>query len=103
MIEISEPVGSAVLRDGVMAKGRGRAFENSLLVQVREFSGRVVGEAIAHIDAEVGQIGTWEVRLELENPTVTHQGRVYACTTSPKDGSIVADDMVVVVWLAGSR
>lgn len=79
-----------------------RTILNSLVVQVREFSSLVVGEAIAHIDAEVGQIGTWEVWLEFENPTVTHQGRVYAYAISPKDGSIVADN-VVVVWLAGSR
>jgi len=102
LVEISEPAPNAILKDIVVVRGRARAFENELTVQVRELDGTVLGQAQVIFRAEPGEIGEWEARVDFDDPATARPGQVYAFTISPKDGSIAADD-VVSVRLAGRR
>jgi hypothetical protein len=102
MVQITEPAANATLKDAVLVKGRARAFENQLTVQVRDAGGAVLGQAQAIFRAEPGQIGDWEVRVDFDDPATARPGQVYAFITSPKDGSIAAD-AAVTVRLAGRR
>jgi len=102
LVEIIEPPDGAVVRGSVIVRGNGRAFENSLVVQVREFSGRVLGESVAQIDAGLGQVGSWKAQVQVTGLVVARQGQIYVYATNPEDGSVQADDRVEV-WLAGSQ
>ncbi|MDQ1300903.1 MAG: hypothetical protein QG637_824 [Chloroflexota bacterium] len=102
LVQITEPATNASLKDAVVVKGRARAFENQLTVQVRDAGGAVLGQAQAVFRAEPGQIGDWEVRVDFDDPATARPGQIYAFIASPKDGGIAAD-ATVAVRLAGRR
>jgi len=102
LVEITEPAPNALLKDVVVVKGRARAFENALTVQVRELGGTVLGQAQVVFRAEPGEIGEGEARVDFDDPATARPGQVYAFAISPKDGSIAAD-AGVPVRLAGRR
>jgi hypothetical protein len=102
MVKISVPVSRTVMSLGepLVISGIGRAlFEGHLMVKVLDNQGEVLAQEPTTVQAEdagTGGEGPWSVRLPvgIDNGT---WGLVYAFSTSPKDGSVVAADAVPVV------
>jgi hypothetical protein len=102
MVKISQPLSRTVMSIGepLAISGIGRAlFEGHLMVEVLNNQGEVLAQEPTTVQAEdagTGEEGPWSVRLPVEIDQGTW-GLVYAFSTSPKDGSVVAADAVPVV------
>ena len=100
-IRINQPVEGTSLDItwAVPVKGEGGGlFEGNLVVQALSASGEILAQQATIIDspeAGTGGSGPWSVNLQINAPSGT-QGQIVAYATSPKDGSIVAEDRVNV-------
>jgi uncharacterized lipoprotein YbaY len=100
-ISIIEPIEGALLDTTwtVPIKGEGGGlFEGNVIVQALSASGEVLAQQSTIIDAPdagIGGSGPWSVELQFNAPPGT-QGQIFAFSTSPVDGSIVAEDSVNV-------
>ena len=100
-IKIDQPKDGAVLDTSmpVTVSGTGRGlFENNVVVQAFADNGDVmVQEPTTMQSEEVGGAGTWSIDIRIladEGAT----GRIRAFSTSPKDGSVDAEDTVSVQY-----
>ena len=100
-IFISEPVQGAVLdiTQPIAVAGTGAGlFEGNVVVQVIDRDGNILAQqptVLQGPDVGTGGEGTWSVQLTVETePGMA--GQIRAFSTSPKDGSIVAEDVVDV-------
>ena len=96
-ISINIPLdGEEVSPVEVVVVGTGRSLpENNVVVQALDSRGRVLDEEATTVAADLGAEGEWRVTLAPGvNPGTN--GRIYAFSTSPADGSIVAEDAVDV-------
>ena len=78
--------------------GLGAALpENNVVVQVLDANGTVLAQQATTMDAELGGSGEWRVFFTLDVPRGT-LGQIDAFSTSPADGSIVAQASVTVQY-----
>ncbi|MBK8047280.1 MAG: LysM peptidoglycan-binding domain-containing protein [Anaerolineales bacterium] len=98
-ITIDTPQQSEIVGAGsVFVAGSGTAlFENNVVIQALDYSGIVLGETAATVDAELGGSGPWSAQLILRVPPGT-PGRIYVFSKSPADGAIIADATVDVMF-----
>jgi uncharacterized lipoprotein YbaY len=102
-ITISEPVAGAVLdiSNPINVKGMGRGLpEGSVIIAALDNSGNVLAEQSTTIqapDAGTGGEGPWAVQLFVSVAQGT-PGSIRAYSTSPADGSIVAEARVQVTY-----
>ncbi len=101
MIVISEPdQGDVVdITKPVTVQGKGVGLpEGNLVVEALDWQGNVLDRQPATLqgrDVGTGGEGTWSVELTIETEPAT-AGRLWAYAESPKDGSIMAEDLVEV-------
>ena len=83
----------------VEVKGQGGGlFEGNVVVQALDAAGNVLAQQPTIIDtpdAGVGGSGSWSVDLRINAESGT-QGQIVASSTSPVDGSLIAEDHVDV-------
>ena len=102
-ITISEPIAGAVLdiSNPITVKGMGRALpEGNLIVTALDSGGNVLAEQSTTIqspDAGTGGEGPWSVQLTVSSTPGT-PGSIRAYSTSPADGSTVAEAIVQVTY-----
>ena len=100
-IKIDEPKDGAVLDTNlpVTVSGTGRGlFENNVVVEVLDSSGTVmVQEPTTMQTEEVGGAGTWSIDIRIPAGG-SELGSIRAFSTSPQDGSVVAEDRVGVLY-----
>jgi uncharacterized lipoprotein YbaY len=100
-ITINDPVEGELLDItwAVPVRGEGGGlFEGNVIVQALSASGEVLAQEVTIIDspeAGTGGSGPWSVDLQINSPPGT-QGQIIAFSTSPMDGSRVAEDQVNV-------
>jgi heat shock protein HslJ len=100
-ISISEPVQGAILDItepiGILGTGAG-LFEGNVVVQVIDRDGNILAQEPTTLqgpDAGTGGEGTWRVELSVETqPGMA--GQIRAFSPSPRDGSVMAEDVVDV-------
>ncbi|NOX62730.1 MAG: hypothetical protein GXP42_12410 [Chloroflexi bacterium] len=64
-------------------------FENQVLVRIEDEEGRVLGQALARIDAsEIGAGGPFQTEVVYEDPKTAQPGRVALYAQSPIDGAL---------------
>jgi heat shock protein HslJ len=101
LIAISEPdQGDVVdITKPVTVQGKGTGLpEGNVVVEALDWQGHVLDRKPATLqgpDVGTGGEGTWSVELTIEVEPGT-AGRIWAYAESPKDGSIIAEDMVEV-------
>jgi heat shock protein HslJ len=101
MIAISEPDQGEVvdITKPITVKGKGMGLpEGNLVVEALDWQGHVLDRRPATLqgrDVGTGGEGTWSVELTIEVEPGT-AGRIWAYAESPKDGSIIAEDLVEV-------
>jgi hypothetical protein len=85
----------------VVASGRGGGlFEGNVVVRILDAAGDVLAEqptVLEGTDNAMGGEGEWRVELAIEATPGT-DGTIVALSASPRDGSIVAQDEVSVVF-----
>ncbi|HYO49884.1 MAG TPA: Gmad2 immunoglobulin-like domain-containing protein [Chloroflexia bacterium] len=86
-LRIAEPLPGSVLTDSVTVRGEGRAFENTILVEVKA-GGQVLGKEIVTTAADTGQVGEFTVTVKLTPVAAPTDGTLRIYTESPVDGSI---------------
>jgi hypothetical protein len=98
-ITISAPQSGAVVAPAeIVVNGTGTALpENNVVVRALDENGGMLAEQATVADAEVGGSGPWSVTLAVDVATGT-PGRIEAFSTSPADGSVVAQAGVDVVY-----
>jgi len=97
-ITITEPAQGTMLDTtwAVNVKGEaGGLFEGNVVVQALSASGEVLAQQPTTIVAPDGGVGPWSVDLRIAAEPGT-QGKIVAFSTSPVDGSTVAEDRVDV-------
>ncbi len=89
----------------VLVAGEGEGlFEGTLVVQVLDAKRHPLVEVPLTLEGEevgVGGHGTWSISLDLSQAPAGTKGWIVAFSTSPKDGSRVAEAQVEVIF--GSR
>jgi heat shock protein HslJ len=100
-ISISEPVQGAILdiAEPIAVLGTGAGlFEGNVVVQVIDRDGNILAQEPTTLqgpDAGTGGEGTWRVQLSVETqPGMA--GQIRAFSPSPRDGSVMAEDVVNV-------
>lgn len=76
-------------------------FEGGLVVQALDQNGAVLAQAPTTINAPaggVGMAGQWSVSLTVQGITNAAPGQIYAFSSSPVDGSVIAQDRVDVTY-----
>ena len=102
-VTIEEPQPDSVLETGqpLTVSGRGGAlFEGNVVVEARAADGTVLAQTATTIeapDAGTGGSGPWTARLELSLDQ-EKAGQLVAFSTSPRDGSVVAEDSIEVTF-----
>jgi len=100
-ITIVQPGQGAVLPvpESVPIRGQaGGLFENSLVVQAFDSEGTLLAEQPTTIEAgEPGSTGNWEVNMVIPVKPGT-SGLIFASSTSPVDGSVIASASVEVIY-----
>jgi LysM repeat protein len=87
---INSPAAGVTVTSPVRVSGFGRATQhNELVVRVRDANGNVVGQAIAAVQANLGQPGPFTVDVPFTIPVGTQNGRIEVTDYTPRDGSIV--------------
>ncbi|HYP39398.1 MAG TPA: Gmad2 immunoglobulin-like domain-containing protein [Chloroflexia bacterium] len=86
-LRIAEPLPGTVVTNSVTVRGEGRAFENTILVEVKAGE-QVLGKEIVTTAAEMGQVGEFTVTLTLTPVAAPIDGTLTIYTESPVDGSI---------------
>ena len=101
-ISITEPPPDATVDPAqITVSGVGTALpENNVVVRVLDANGAILAEQATTVDAELGGSGPWSVTLAVET-TPDGPGRIDAISTSPADGSILAQASVNVVFGRG--
>ena len=95
-IVIAEPKPGAAISSPLLVTGEGMAFENQLGVQVLDEEGRLIGQTVAFITADIGQRGPFSAEIAFTQPAAAQAGRVVVFDTSPRDGSIITLNSVEV-------
>jgi uncharacterized lipoprotein YbaY/heat shock protein HslJ len=102
-VRIGSPRRNEVLdtSEPVVVKGEGGGvFEGTVVIEAIDDVGNVLALVPVIIDspeAGTGGSGPWTAEIVIDAPGGTH-GRIYAYSTSPKDGSVVAEDTVRVIY-----
>ncbi len=73
-------------------------FENNVIVRLRDSFGRTLRQTVTTADAG----GVWSVSFQVLVEDGT-PGSVYAFSTSPADGTIVADDITQIVFASSCK
>jgi heat shock protein HslJ len=76
-------------------------FEGGLVVQALDQNGAVLAQAPTTINAPsggMGMAGQWSVSLTVQGAASGSSGQIYAFSTSPVDGSVIAQDRVNVKY-----
>ena len=100
-ITISEPAQATRLDLTWAVSVRGEAgglFEGNVVVQALDAAGNILAQEPTTIiapDAGSGGTGPWSVDLNIKAPTGS-QGQIVAFSTSPEDGSWIAEDRIEV-------
>ena len=85
----------------IVVSGVGTALpENNVVVRALDANGAILAEQATTVSAELGGSGPWTATLVVEVATNT-PGRIDAFSTSPADGSIVAQASVNVLYGRG--
>jgi heat shock protein HslJ len=101
MIAITEPDQGQVVEidQPVRVQGKGVGLpEGNVVVEALDWRGNVLAQQPTTLqgpDVGTGGEGTWSVELTIEVEPGT-AGRIRAFATSPKDGSVIAEDVVEV-------
>ena len=102
-ITITQPTSSTVLdiaNPFTVSGMAGGLFEGNVVVQALDGNGSVLDEQATIIqspDAGIGGQGPWETQLSVSVEPGTN-GRIYAFSTSPQDGSTVASASVDTIY-----
>jgi LysM repeat protein len=78
-------------------------FEATLRGRVYNDQGIVVGESAIHVNAQMGQPGTFSGQINFDTSRVKSgtQGRVEVADISPRDGSVLASSSVLITFSCG--
>ncbi|HZY40429.1 MAG TPA: Gmad2 immunoglobulin-like domain-containing protein [Anaerolineae bacterium] len=89
-IVITTPLPNQGVRDAVRVAGiADPTFEQRLSILVRDQTGRVIGSALAQIQAPIGQRGPYSATVQLPANLPPQPGRVIVYAISPRDGGPV--------------
>lgn len=77
------------------------SFENNVIVQALDVEGNVLDEVFTTATGgSMGELTNWEVFIE-PGATADNQGSIRAFFTSPRDGSVVAETTLPVIYGVG--
>ena len=101
-ISISSPAAGEVVNSAeIIVNGTGTALpENNVVVRALDADGNVLAETPTTVNADVGGSGPWSATLVVEAGD-NASGRIEAFSTSPADGSIVAQSGVDIIYSRG--
>jgi hypothetical protein len=89
-IVITSPLNNQGVRSGFLVAGiADPVFEQRLSILVRDQTGRVIGSAVASIQAPIGQRGPYSATVQLPFKVPTQPGRVVVYALSARDGGLV--------------
>jgi hypothetical protein len=89
-IVITSPLINQGVRSGFLVAGvADPVFEQRLNILVRDQTGRVIGSAVAQIQAPIGQRGPYSAMVQLPFKVPTQPGRVVVYALSARDGGLV--------------
>ena len=92
VLDITKPVTVSGVGSGL--------FEGNVVVQALDDGGNVLAEGATTIDspeAGTGGVGPWQIELNVEIEP-GNSGSIRAFSTSPADGSVIAEDIVQVAY-----
>jgi len=87
-IIITTPTEDERVSSPVTVTGWGSGFENTLAVDVLDEWGNRIGQGFVTVDADVGQFGPFDGKVEFTPPSKAQSGRVQVYRISPRDGAI---------------
>ncbi len=101
-ITITSPASGEVVNTAeIVVNGTGTALpENNVVVRALDQGGNVLTEAPTTVNADVGGTGPWSVTLAV-GPSDNAPGRIEVFSTSPADGSVVAQSGVDIIYGRG--
>src|SRR5687768_14822848 len=99
-LKLFAPLPGEEITGTVTVHGEGRAFENTILAEVRA-GGATLGRNIVTTTADIGQVAEFTTTIRFEPVTVETEGVVIIYTESAKDGSIDQSASVRVRLLPG--
>ncbi|MGH2537344.1 MAG: Gmad2 immunoglobulin-like domain-containing protein [Candidatus Promineifilaceae bacterium] len=105
-VAITSPAADSEISSGPLTvSGTGLGlFEGNVVVRVEDAAGNTLAEEATVLDitsGNMGDPGEWSVELVFD-ATPGESGRIVAFSTSPQDGSVVAQDEVGVTFAAAS-
>jgi hypothetical protein len=86
-LRIAEPLPGSVISGPVTVRGSGRAFENTILVEVRA-NDIMLGREIVTTQADTGQIGEFTTTVQIQPVVSLTDATVVIYTTSAMGGSV---------------
>lgn len=99
-VTITRPVADEILPNAGSFLVEGTAtnvFEGNVVVQARNEAGTVLVEQPTTAEGAMGGTGNWSISLNVNVPSGT-RGSIRAFSTSPQDGSVVAEAVVNVQY-----
>jgi hypothetical protein len=96
----SPAINASIVGSAVVVTGSGRAFNNRVGVQVLDANYKVLGSALATIQAGTNALGPWEVTVGFTQPAGASIGYIVAYTVN--SAGTVALQASIPVGLAGS-
>ncbi len=107
-IVITTPIDGSLLdlADAIIIGGTGEGLpEGNVAIQVKDAADNILASTATTLIGDntgLGGAGTWEVSVSITDDAVQH-GSVYAFSSSPADGSILAQDTVQVSFYQSVR
>lgn len=99
-IVVTAPIAGQMVRSPVHVSGTAQVFEGTVLIAVKDGSGKVVGKGFTTASAGAPRRGTFGADISFTQPITSQTGIVEVYAESAKDGS-VRDLVAIKVTLAG--
>jgi hypothetical protein len=97
----SPSIGSAVAGGAVVVTGSGSAANNRVGVQVQDANNKVLGSAIAVIQAGAGAVGPWQITVTFTQPTAAAAGYIVAYTVNSQ-GGVAQQSSIPITMMGGA-
>ncbi|MEM9950212.1 MAG: Gmad2 immunoglobulin-like domain-containing protein [Chloroflexota bacterium] len=95
-ITIDSPVAYTAVDNAFTISGTGQAlFENNVIIEITDVSGNLLLQGVTTmVSEEVGGAGEWSLDLTIDNLDEATAITIVAYSTSPRDGSVIAQDSI---------
>jgi hypothetical protein len=107
-IVITTPIEGSLLdiTDVITVSGTGEGLpEGNVAVQVKDFDGNIMAMTATTLSGEnagLGGAGKWKTTISISE-LPGEQGSIYAFSSSPADGSVLAEDSIGVSFIESAR